>query len=277
MKFFILSLIVITVIFISCDTSKQTDNEEEKEYITLLKASQKVIDSAINKIYSDIAEASKNILENNFDESNIRTALNLILSKNPSLAEAVYVNRDNIITYAEPATYKYAEGQDISQQEHQKKMIETKLPVMSSLFKVVENYYAVVLAIPILKDNEMVGSINLLLKPSEFIPFFTDKILKDPNNKNYKADDFNVAETNGTLLFDIDTTQIGRNLFTDSLYLPYKEMIDLCHYVMTADSGKSYYSYLDKTKQKNVVKDVWWRTSSYYGNLWKLSIIKERN
>lgn len=54
-------------------------------------------------------------------------------------------------------------------------------------------------------------------------------------------------------------------------------MLDVCHIIMTTDSGKSHYTYLDKTKQKNVTKDIWWRSSNYHNYIWKFSVAKERD
>jgi hypothetical protein len=253
---------------ISC--SSTSEPEKENQYVTMLKLSQKASDSAIAAVFSDIVKTGQNIQNNNFDEKITREELKSIIIKYPVITVASYVNDKGIMTYTEPSDYKSYEGTDISEQEHQKQMKATNQNAMSGIFKVAENFYAVVLAAPILKNLEMVGSVNPVIKPHEFLAYYTDIYLKD------KVDDFWVMETNGNIIYDTDPTQTGRNLFTDSLYLPYPELLAAGHTIIEGDSGKTYYSFLDKTKQKTVYKDVWWRTSSYFGKIWKYSIVKER-
>lgn len=265
--------VVIVFILISCSSS--TEPDEESENIRLLNFSKKASDSAINALYLDLSNICIGVAQNNFDESYIRTELNSILDKYQTATECVYVNESNVMTYIEPAEYQYAEGVDITNQEHQQQMINTKLPALSGIFKVVEGYYAVVFAAPIILDGKMMGSINIVIKPHEFISFYTDPYLKNSTTNKYKVDDFWVMETNGYIIYDTDPTQTGRNLFTDSLYLPYPELLAAGHTIIAGDSGKTYYSFLDKNKKKTVTKDVWWQTSSYYGKIWKYSIVKE--
>lgn len=129
-------LVVFSLILLSCNSSQKPYNEDD--YISIVKQTQKAVDSAISKVYSDIALACQNILDKNFEEETIRTELKGILSKNPALMDACFVSNNNTITYVEPPAFKFVEGQDIANQEHQQKMIQTKKPVMSSIFKVLE-------------------------------------------------------------------------------------------------------------------------------------------
>ena len=273
MKYLIILSLVISVLLVSCSSS--TDPEFENQYVTMLKASQKVSDSAVAAVFNDATTAGQNMLKANFNEIAVRAELTTIMGKYPTIAEAVYVNASNIMTHIEPAEYRHTEGTDITAQEHQQQMISTKQNAMSSIFKVVEGYYAIVIAAPIIKDGEMVGSVNLVVKPHEFISFYTDTIIKVSGN--FIVDNFFVMETNGTDIYDIDPAQTGKNLFTDSLYLPYPSLKTAAQTIIVGESGQTNYTFLNSAKQKNVTKDVWWRTSSYYGKIWKYCIVKERS
>ncbi len=266
--YFILSITFVSLILFSC--SSTTEPAIENEYVELLKVSQNASDSAVAAIFEGLTKAGKNILTNNFDETKTRQELTYILQNYPTAIEVVYVDAKSIMTFVEPAVYKSSEGIDISTQEHQIQMLATKKNAMSGIFKLVEDFYAIVLAAPILDNGKYVGSVNIVIRPDLFISHYTDIYVKD------KVDDFFVMETNGNILHDTDPTQTGRNLFTDSMYQPFPELLTAGNKIVNNDSGQTQYTFLDKTKNTTVTKDIWWRTSSYYGKIWKYSIVKER-
>lgn len=257
-------------ILISCNSSDDTIESNDNQMTALLEASQKACDSSIAAIFEDARVSGEAILKNNYSEEVIRNEMKALLAKYATIVEVVFVNKQDTIKYIEPEAFRYSEGSDISTQEHQMQIHSTNQNAVSGIIKLVEGYYAVVLASPVLQDGKMNGSINILIKPNYFIPYHTDKYVK--NN----ADDFVVMETNGNMIYDLDSTQSGKNMFTDSLYMPYPELIAAGHTIIAGESGKTYYSFLDKGKSKNVYKDVWWKTSNYYGRIWKYSIIKEK-
>lgn len=274
MKLNVLLFALISFFVISCSSSNEP--EKENDNILLLKASQNAVDSAVAALYSTIKTSCQTVFDSNFTETAIKNELNSILSKYSAIAEAVYVNDSNIIQYVVPEIYEYAIGADITNQEHQQKMITTHEPAMCGIFKVVEGYYAIVMAVPIISNGQKLGSINIVVKPHEFISFYTNKYLMNLPDSTFKVDDLTIMETNGNIIYDTDPSQTGRNLLTDSLYLPYPELITAGQKIIAGDNGQTNYSFLDKTKQKTVRKDLWWRTSSYYGKVWKYCIVKER-
>ncbi len=263
-----LALMIFAFIFVSCTST--TEPTAEDELITILEQSKKTLDSAVAIIFDDATKAGNKILAANFDEAQTRAELKAILSKHSTVLEVVFVDAKSVMTYVEPETYKSSEGVDISSQEHQIEMTTKSKNAMSGIFKLVENFYGVVVAAPIISNGTYMGSVNIVIRPDQFISYYTDVFVAN------KVDDFWVMETNGNILHDTDPTQTGRNLFTDSLYLPFPTLKTAGNSIIQGESGKTNYSFLDKTKNKTVTKDVWWRTSTYFNKTWKLSIVKER-
>lgn len=268
MKNTIIISLVISLVLISCEST--TEPTPENQNIAILKKAQASADSAVAVIFTDATAAGIIMKNYNFDEAKVRTELQSFLTKHPTVEEAIYVNRSGILTYIEPRLYNSSEGIDISQQEHMLQMNATKKNAMSGLFKVVEGFYAVVVAAPILENGIIIGSVNIVIKPHKFLKYYTDRHVLN------KVDDFFAMETTGNMIYDIDSTQVGRNVFTDSLYMPFPTLIAAAHNIVGGDNGLTYYSFIDKTKQKTVYKDLWWRTSSYYGRVWKYCVVKER-
>ena len=270
MRFFKFVLFFMPLLFlIACDSS--TEPTQEEELISMLEQSQMTVDSAISNVFADAEKAGVAILASNFNETTTRAELSGILSKYTTVLDVVYVNDKGIIKYVEPATYKSSEGGDLSSQVHIQLMMNSKQNVMSNLFKLVENINGVVIAAPIICNGKFMGSVNVVIQPDKFIGYYINKYVAG------KVDDFWVMETNSTEIFDTDSTQIGRNILTDPLYAQFTSLHEAVKTINNGASGKTFYSFLDKTKNKTVTKDVWWRTSIYYNTTWKFQIVKERD
>lgn len=269
MKNIVFSLFLIVLLLLSCNSS--TETEPEKEEIIILNASKRNVDLAIDSMINQANLSSKIIIENDFNEIKIREELNKIMVKFPCVFEMVYVNQQGIMTCIEPTEFKDSEGSDISKQEHQIQVSTTKKYALSSLFKLVENYYAIVIAVPILQNENYLGTITYVIKPHDFISYYCEPTFKG------KADDFVVMQTDGYMLYDLDASQTGKNMFTDSLYMDYPELLAAGHTIVASENGQTSYSFLNKEKNTVVTKNVWWNTSSYNGRIWKFSLIKEKN
>jgi len=248
------------------NSSSPTDSHEVK----LLESTVAKIDSLLYSIWDKASASAVVVIEQDLDESAIRTELNSILNAFPQLFEAAYLDSSGILKYIEPEAFKDSEGVDISSQSHIEKLFEIKSRGLSNLFKLVEGNYGVVMLSPLIKNDVCTGSINTVFKPWELVNSITLNI------EEQGIDDFFIIDESGTTIYDTDEVQIGLNVFTDSLYLPFPELQAAALKVTKNESGKTEYTFLDKEKNLTVKKDIWWRTSDYYGTKWKFCIVKER-
>lgn len=267
MKNLVLFFLILTIVIAGC-TSENTPSDSRE--IRLLENAKKSIDSLLYAIwdYGDI-NAPK-IVEANFDEPFIRNILTSTLSRFSEIYEVVYVDSLGILKYIEPEEYRSSEGIDISEQSHVIQLFETKKRVISNIFRLVEGYHAIVMESPIIKNDKCVGSISPIFKPHELIGSLTTEI------QAIEVDDFWVMDATGFIIYDTDPFQIGRNIFTDSLYADFPTLHTATSVILAGESGKTEYSFLSKEKNKTVNKDVWWRTSDYYGTKWKFCMVRER-
>lgn len=257
-----LSIVLIT----SCSSSNSPSDSNE---IKLLENAKYSIDSLLYSIW-DYSDANiSEIVNNDFDEIKIREILNSTLDRYKELYEVVYVDSLGVLKYAEPEQYHSSEGTDISEQSHVKQLFETKQRTLSNIFPLVEGYYAIVMESPIMKNDKVAGSISPIFKPEDLINSLINEI------HNAGVDDFWVMDTNALIVYDTDPAQIGRNIYTDPLYADYPELHEASKTIIAGESGKTKYSFLNKEKNLVVTKDVWWRTSDYYGTKWKFCIVKE--
>ncbi|MFA5512273.1 MAG: hypothetical protein WC313_07465 [Candidatus Kapaibacterium sp.] len=269
MKKYTLLFLILSIIIAGC-ASESNPTDTDANEIRLLENAKKSIDSLLYAIWDYGDMNAPKIVEAEFDEPFIRNILTSTLSRFSEVYEVVYVDSLGILKYLEPEEYKESEGTDISEQSHVVQLFETKQRVISNIFWLVEGYHAIVMESPIIKDDKCVGSISPIFKPHELIGSLTTEI------QATGVDDFWVMDDTGYIIYDTDPFQIGRNIFTDSLYADFPTLHTATSIILAGESGKTEYSFLSKEKDKTVHKDVWWRTSDYYGTKWKFCIVKER-
>jgi hypothetical protein len=267
MKKYIILLSVLAIVITGCSSESMPSDSRE---IRLLENAKKSIDSLLYSIwdYGDMNAVA--IVNSDFDESVIRGILNSTLARYSEIYEMAYVDSLGILKYIEPEEYRSSEGIDISEQSHVIELFEKKKRVLSNIFQLVEGYHAIVMESPILKNDKCVGSVSPIFKPHKLIGDLTTEI------QSIEVDDFWVMDMTGKIIYDTDETQIGRNIFTDTLYADFPTLHTATSIILAGESGKTEYSFLSKEKDKTVHKDVWWRTSDYYGTKWKFCIVRER-
>lgn len=266
----IIYILIILIIATFSNNCSSSDSPSDSDEIRMLENAKKSIDSLLTSIW-DYGDLSANhIKEANFEEIAVRAALKSTLIRYSELFEMAYVDSNKILRYVEPGEFKDSEGADISYQEHVVKLFETKQRVLSNIFQLVEGYHAVVMETPIIRDDKCLGSVSPIFKPQDLIGSLITEI------KNNPVDDFWVMDATGKIIYDTDSSQIGRVVFTDPLYADYPQLHTASNIIIAGESGKTQYSFLNKEKTKTVHKDVWWRTSDYYGTKWKFCIVKER-
>ncbi|HOJ18776.1 MAG: hypothetical protein GX452_05635 [Ignavibacteriales bacterium] len=268
MKKFRTLLIITALSFFSCsDNTVETVSQPEQELLRQLSDS---VNTVVNKMFNSLATfADSTAKEKTINETKIRTMFTKWCLDFPEVVDCAFVTPLGIMQYIEPAAYQNHEGADISAQAHVIQMWQTKKPVLSLLFMSVEGFYACDMEVPFYFDSALGGSYSMLVKPE----IFFNKILRPVIKSD--IDDIFVMQKDGTMLWDSDTTQIGRNTFTDTLYQQFPELISAAHKVAQGEKGNTNYSFFDNSKSKVVTKTVWWSTLNYYGTEWKLCIVKE--
>lgn len=165
----------------------------------------------------------------------------------------------------EPAPFRHFEGKSIGDQEQVKRVMETRKPVLSAVFRAVEGFEAGDIEYPVTTpEGKFLGSVSLLFKP--------EKLLGDiivPLVRGMPVDIW-AMEKGGLILYDIDTPQIGLNLFTSPLYRPYAELLGLGRRIVATSNGNGVYRFIRDPAKKVVKKSAFWQSISLYGTEWRL-------
>lgn len=183
--------------------------------------------------------------------------------------KAVTISQQGRILTAEPSQYNASERSDIASQKGWTSFLESKDPMLSPMFRLVEGYDAVTLIYPVLSPaGNFTGAVSASMKPGELLGAIIAPML---NGTPFNAW---VMQKDGLILYDADPSQEGLMLFQDPLYQPYPSLLDIGRKMVAERSGMGSYYFLNKEHNQNVTKEVYWTTVGLHGNEWRLAIIR---
>jgi len=247
---------------VACQKDKEPDYPPElSSVITAVTAS---LDSLSNSISAEVTLFA----QTGIDTAIMRTKLLELFNGSSFATEMVFTTPLGILQIAEPAAFYAYQGTDISMQSHVIKAFQTKQPVLSDAFMVVEGYQAVVEIHPIAQNSQILGAISALYAPE----FLLGRII-EPYVQG-KSFEIWVMEKSGRVLFDQDTTEIGLNVLTDPAYANFPELIAACKLMAAEASGETTYSYFQAGTSTIVKKKTYWKTIVVHGNEWKVIWVK---
>jgi len=202
------------------------------------------------------------------DSTLVRAKLQEMVNSSSFVAEFSYITPGGIMKIIEPSIYYGTQGSDISQQSHISKAFQTRQPVLSQQFLAIEGFYATVFIYPIVKNGSLLGGITAL--------FFPQLILENVLKPLFEGKEFEiwVMQKGGSLIYSKDDYEIGRNLYTDSLYFDFPDLIAAGRKIDAGESGKTTYSFYSSAMNNTVTKLTYWDTFTWYGTEWKLIWVK---
>ncbi|MFW6122475.1 MAG: cache domain-containing protein, partial [Petrotogales bacterium] len=249
-------------------TNQFEGEKEDREMETLLIRVRNQLQDILNRLDKSLAEKTEILSFYYDDEQVVRTLLKELHRENPEVLDVSYISEDGYLKYIYPDAYSDIEGSWVGDRPYIKKLIKTEKPVLSDTFFTVEDFFAVDLEWPVFdEDGDFVGALSFLIKPELFL---APIIL--PNN--YDPYEFWLMHPDGTILYDQDEMEIGRNIFTDLLYEPFDSLLKLGEKISTNESGKGEYSFYSKGMGELISKEVKWTSVGLHGTEWRLILTK---
>ena len=236
------------------------------------KARSIVLEKVTGKVQSEMLYADNNftnaaqeISQYELTNDSVRNILKGLHARHSFIVDCCIVDTNGIMVVVEPEEFKSFEGSDVSDQVQVQKIHQTNKPVMSNAFMAVEEFQAVVIQYPIFSGvNEFIGSLSMLIRPDSMLVDIIKPIIKGlPLN-------IWVMQKDGIILYDRNEEEIGKNLFTDEMYKPYKNLLALGEEIIANDNGYGSYTFLSDTMTEPVEKTCFWETVGLYDMQWKL-------
>jgi len=222
------------------------------------------IQTALQALDRDLADLARRLATLDPASTEAREGLRQVSAKHPFVTDLCFVSPTGLMTVVEPAAYQHFEGTDISQQAQVIAVQQTRQPVMSQSFQSVEGFPGVDLEYPVLDGGTFKGSVSAFFRPDAFIGGIAAP-LGAGSPLGLLA-----MQNDGTSLYDSDPAQVGKNLFTDPLYQPFPELIELGRAVAAQPSGSGRYAFYATGTTNRVEKQAHWTTVSLHGTEWKI-------
>ncbi len=250
-------------------TNENRDVNSKLEMSTLLTNVQLEVNAELAKLDISLRSACAELSTTNLQDSKARNILSRIAANTSLIVNAATSDANDIILAVEPSQYRDIEGEDIQSQEQNLRMHQTMQPAMSDMILLVEGFYGVVMVAPIFNENEtFVGSLSLVIQPYDLLKSAIEPAVEGTQYSMW------TMQTNGTLLYDPDPVQQGKNLFTDPIYVAYPTVQAFVHQAADSQSGYGTYQYHQDTVAGEIVnKEAYWTTAGIYGTQWRIIVL----
>lgn len=235
----------------------------------LLPRAAEAIAHQLDLLDRDLAEAASRLAALDLKHDAARTVIRqLQLRHAESVIDACTVSPRGIMLQVEPSPYRSFEGSDISDQEQIKTLMRTRKPVMSRVFQTVEGVAAIDLEHPVIgSDGTYRGSVSVIFQPWVLIGTCVHDLVAGMPVGTW------AMQPDGTIIYDADSKEVGRILFTDPKYRRFAELLRLGRRIAAQSEGDGSYSYFNAATSRVIRKNAWWVSLSLHGTAWRLAII----
>jgi hypothetical protein len=237
--------------------------------IMVLTQAQTQIDSNLRAVDAGLKLACAALSNLDLQSSQARAVLSDLFESNSFIVNVATADINDTLLAVAPSSYRGIEGLNMVDQAQNIQMHATMRPAMSNMFLLLEGFYGVVMVAPIFNGGGMfVGSLSVVIQPREFILGAITPALEGTSFSMW------AMQVNGTLLYDPDPVQEGKNLFTDPIYIDNLSVQAFVRQVADSPTGYGGYTYHQDTVVGQVVnKEAFWATSGIYGAEWRLVIL----
>jgi len=246
------------------------DTSARIEMNNILSMVQTKINIQLEQIDASIMAACAKLSAMDLMGEQARVVLDDLAASNPFIVNAATADANDTLLVVAPREYSYIEAINICYQEQNIKMHTNMRPAMSSMVPLVEGFYGVVMVAPIFSpNNTFIGSLSVVIQPSEIIQAIVAPALEGTNYSMW------AMQANGTLLYDPDPLQQGKNLFTDPIYVNHPTVQAFVQEAANTTSGYGTYNYYqDNIAGEMVNKEAYWSTAGIYDGQWRIIVAR---
>jgi hypothetical protein len=269
---FVTVVMVISVAFnayqLSMNLSPVKQSSKEEMGLLLINA-QAAINTELLRLDGLLSNACQQLSAAGLVGTDAEEILNGLYTENSDLiVYAATADKNDILLAVQPVEFSNIIGQDMENQEQNIEMHETMRPSLSNFTSVIEDVQGVVMVSPVFDTNQqLIGSLSIAFQTYQLI----NPIVKDSAKGIYTI---YAIQENSTLIYDANSEEQGKNIFTDEEYQGYTELQTFIHHVIDTQSGYGTYSYFDDLVESRplVSKEAYWTSIGIYNADWRLVI-----
>lgn len=254
--------------------NSETDSQTTRlEMVSLMSQMQVQAEAELQQMGNSLVSASQQLSTTGLSGDQARAVMSTLAASSPFTIEAATQDLNRTMITVEPAAFHGSEGKTIGPQ----KWLNTNpngdiTPSMTPVLALITGKNGVSLAAPVFDENKtLIGTVSLAF---DHVALLNATITPLISGTDYAI---TVTQTNSTILYDTDSSQIGKAL-TDPIYAAYPELLSFAHRVANEGSGYGTYKFtLNDGSNQVVNKECYWITINAYGGQWRLAIIHPLN
>lgn len=231
-------------------------NEAETDWDLIWSFVQAVdaVSANLAEIDQALLDASLALSDAGIEGQEARKVLDDLTDVGPWVVDCITVDLNGTIVEVRPAEYQQVVGTSIRDQEHIERLFSTRRPVGLAYIKSVEGFRAMDFASPIFDEGgRFAGAVTVLVNSTELFGQALAPYQPDGRAKIW------VMMPDGTIIYDSDAEQIGRNTFSDPLFQQFPDLLAVGERVEMERSGHGTYEI------SGTERDVFWTTADYQG------------
>ena len=263
---------VVLCLIVSCSICFSFAMPQNMQAEDVLEFFRSHANTALQTLDLNLQDAVGIIQRNGLTSPEAKASMEKLYISTAFLTDCAILDSAGIMLVVEPPAAKSLEGTDVSQQEQVKELYKNKKPLLSNMFAAVEGGYGITLQYPLLSsEGQLTGSVSAFFKPQAFFSPLAETILKDSKLEVWVVDD------NGTVIYDQDGAEIGKNVLSDEIYKSYPECVAFTRKAISEESGKGTYEFLSKGLNQPVKKEGIWTSVSFNGASWHIVVAETKD
>ena len=158
------------------------------------------------------------------------------LASLPHIVDALTLDDQAVVNAIQPAEYGSLIGETLNDQAHIAEMRGLSTPRLSNFFVALDGVPSIALEFPVrTSDAAYKGSVSLLIDHVKWFGEIADSAL---GGSPYGVD---IIQLDGVMLWNADSTLIGKNVFTDPYFQPNTDFIRQAREIVSSEQGSGDY------------------------------------
>jgi branched-chain amino acid transport system substrate-binding protein len=217
------------------------------------------VSANLAEIDQSLLDASLALSETGIEGQKAREVLSDLAGLGPWVVDCITTDLNGTIIEVMPEEYQQVVGISIKDQEHIERLLSTRRPAGLAYIKSVEGFRAMDFASPIFdEEGRFAGAVTVLVNSTELFGMALAPYQPEGRAKIW------AMMPDGTVIYDSDAEQIGRNTFSDPLFQAYPDLLAVATRVETERSGHGAYEIFGTSRE------VFWTTVDYQGREMRL-------
>ena len=262
----ILIILASSVLLTACTSTAPVTDPQLAEMEAVAKDLTTSIDAGLADIRAGNWNASRALSTTNLSGVEAEAVLSENLMHSSWALSSVVISPKGIVLAAVPENYAGIVGADLSDHSFFQEANASQAPMVSEVFRLAEGFDAIAQSYPVFSPaGEYLGYTDITYEPYTFLNRHVEKVT---SGTPYDAW---VAQTDGTVIYDIHKEEIGTNILTDPAYGD-SAMHETFMRIAREPGGSGTYSFHDDSWNGTVTKTAVWDTAGIDGAEWRVVV-----